>query len=106
MDVINALLEMEQKAESSLATIQREKDKLPARIAAETSHVRQLISQEMTTAIKKMQEESSIATALRIQAIEEASSKQLADLQSEFDTHKESLRAELFQRLTKWNTLP
>jgi len=102
--IIEALLDMEQKAESTLTAIQREKDKLPARIVAETEHVRQLIAQEMTVAIKKLHEASEKTTATRIQAIQEDSAKQLADVEASFVERREALRSQLFTRLTQCMT--
>jgi len=106
MEIIDALLDMERDADYALTAIQREKDKLPARIAAETGHIRYRISQELAVSIQKLREEYAASTALRIQAIEEECDRRLTDIQSGFAAQQEALRINLFQRLTKWTTLP
>ena len=100
--IIEALLDIEQKAEAALTAVKREKDKLPARIAAETDHVRNLIAQETAAAIRELQDESEKFTSARILSIQADSVKQLADLEFQFAKCREELRYQLFKRLTKW----
>ena len=100
--IIKAILDMEARAESAMAGIQREKDKLPARIEAVTEHVRGKISREMAEALKKLQEESEKSTVSHISVIQEESEHQLAALESEFANRKEEISKNLFQELTKW----
>jgi len=100
--IIEALLDIEQKAETALTAIAREKDKLPARIAAETDHIRKLISQETTAAIRELHDASEKSTAARIQSIRDESAKQLTDLESRFAERRDQLHSQLFKRLTTW----
>jgi len=100
--IIEVLLEIEQKAESALAHVQREKDRLPARITTETEHIHKLIAQEMATAIHKLHEASEQSTAAHIHDIKRNSTRQLADLELQFSQRQETLRSRAFERLTKW----
>ena len=100
--IIEALLEIEQKAEAAITNLKREKDRLPARIASETDHIRRLISQETATAIMTLQAESERSTAARIQTIQDDSAKQLLELELSFAKCREALCSQLFIRLTKW----
>ncbi|MCL2420986.1 MAG: hypothetical protein FWD03_03935 [Defluviitaleaceae bacterium] len=102
--IIEAILDMEQKAEAALSAVQKEKDRLPARIAAETAHVQQRIDREMNLAIQKMREESEAATAARIQTIQEDGARQLADVEADFNQRRDALRSQLLTRLTSWTT--
>ena len=102
--IIEAILNMEQKAETALAAVQREKDKLPARIEAETNHVRQVFAKKTDEAILKLKEESEAKVDVRIQEIEEASAKQLEAIETDFNDRREELRLHLFERLTTWTT--
>jgi len=99
-DIIEAILDIEQKAQAAVAAIQREKDKLPSRIAAETEHIRQKISQETSATIREIREEAQNAADAQVAYIQEKSAIQLAEFEASFN--KEVLREELFQRLTKW----
>lgn len=103
--IIEALLDMESKAEAALASIQREKDKLPARIGAETGHIKGLIAQEGAAAIRKMEEEYEISTETTIKTIQEEITKELTEFKEHFVTNKDKLKGHLFKRLTTWTIM-
>ena len=101
-DIVKAILDMETRAESALAGIRREKDKLPARIEAGVENVRKTISREMAGVIKNLHEESEKSTASHILKIQEESDRRLAAVESEFSENKEEVRKILFQEMTRW----
>ena len=97
---------MEARAHEALVSIQRERDKLPARIAAETDHIRQVVAAETETAVQKLKKESEKSTFARIAAIRQKNNEQLTAFELDFAKNRQKLRAELFKRLTKWTTTP
>ena len=101
-EIIEALLDIEQKAETALNAVKWEKEKLPARIKAETEHVRKLISQETAVVIGELRKESERSTAARIQAIHDDSAKQFTDLEYYFTTYRKELHSHFFRKLTQW----
>ena len=101
--IIEALLDIEQQAETALNSSQREKERLPARIAAEKEHIRQVIAQETEATIRELHENFKKATSYRLNVIAESSARQLDELEAGFNSQKGELRRELFQKLTKWN---
>jgi len=102
--IIEALLDIEQQAEAALTAIQREKDRLPARISAETDHVHKLIAQETAAAVKELQESYEKSITVRIQSIQDDNLRQLAAVELHFANHREALRSQLLKRLTRWTT--
>ena len=103
--IIEALLEMEQKAQKAEQNILRGKNNVPARIEAEVEYVRQKIFNEFEESKRQIQEESIKSTEMRIQQIQEESAKQLADLENDFAKNKNMLRAELFKKAITWTTM-
>ena len=82
--LIDAILEMERNAASALDTIKRDRDKLPARIAVETAHIRQVVFREMELKLRELEEEIKISTLAKVAAIQENCEKQLSECEASF----------------------
>ena len=104
--IIEAILDMEQKAEDALLTLQREKDRLSFRVEAETSHAIRAISQQGAAAVHKLKEEAVDYAKVRVKAIQENSTKQLEDLEVNFAKYEKVFRAQLLKEITNWTTMP
>ena len=99
-NIVEALLDIEQKAEATLTGLAKDMDKLPARIAAETGHVRKQILQEAEAAAGSLKVEIQKESDARISAIQEEGK------QVDFAQDIEIMRRELFKRITTWTTMP
>ena len=93
--LIEAILEMEHNAQNALKSIQRDRDKLPARIDAEVNHIRQDVFREMEEAIREIEEKSQAFTSDRIAAIQKESANRLIATQNDYDENSKRLRAKL-----------
>jgi len=100
--IIDTLLNIEQQAETSLAFIQREKERLPARIEAETEHVRQRITQETSASLQQYKNDFEKRTANQIFAIDEENVRQMKTIEADFQRQKDSITEKLFTKLTTW----
>ena len=83
-------------------SIRREKERLPARIEAETKHVREKISREAAVSLQRMREEIMQSTDARIKSIQEDGKDQMADFEARFAKGRDELKSELFLRLRQW----
>lgn len=101
-NIIDALLDIERKAESAMSSIHREKTRLSARIAAETVHIKERVERETEAAIAALTEESQKSTEARILAIQEEGAKQLVDLEFDFERDRDAIRAGLMDKLQQW----
>jgi len=101
-EIISALLDMEQQAETTLSSIKKERERLPARIDAETKHVRERIFQETAVSLKQLRDESENYTASQVKDIEEENARHLIKLESDFAKQGDNIRTGLFAKLTSW----
>ena len=104
MEIIEAILEIELRAENVHRSIAKDWDRLPARIEAETAQVRERINMETEAAIAKLQEETAQSTATQLAEIEEESSHQLAALTAAFTEKQDELHDKFFKELTSWGS--
>jgi len=100
--IVDALLNIEQLAETNLSFIQREKERLPSRIEAETEHVRQRITQETSASLQQLKIDFEDRTAAQILIIEEENFRQMNTLEADFKLHKTTLTENLLEKLKTW----
>jgi len=101
--IIDTLLNIEQQAETNLSFIQREKERLPARIEVETEYVRQRIAQETTASLQQLKQDFEKRTADQIAAIEEESVSQIDKLVANFQSNKAYMTENLLTKLKTWS---
>jgi len=101
--IIDTLLSIEQQAETSLSFIQREKERLPARIEAETGHVRQRIAQETIVSLQQLSDDFEKRTAAQILIIEEENARHITTLKADFEKQKKQICDNLLIKFTTWS---
>lgn len=101
--LVNALLDIEERAEAVSGSIQRERDKLNGRIMAEVSHIKEQIARETDAELEIIREKIEHSTEARLLAIDEKCRQEEARLESFKSPKKqEEMRGYLFERLTAW----
>lgn len=100
-NIIEAILDMEEKARTAAESIERERDKLPARMRAEVEHIRDVVSRETEVEISELYEDHEESIKKRISDIWEEGAKRLVDLEFDFAKHRERLKNELWTQMLK-----